>query len=218
MRVLGKGVAYLDEYLEDIVEYARPFLIFKGLTPRDVSIIQAEARFEVDYCTPVSDLILKLEGSKSPMSNLLYSSIHNVRKVFTALKNAEDIVPLLYEKTKLSFENIASDTKKKSLKGRIVAVAKKCDDILSDYVTNDSANNFFKATQKLFDPCKLISQSSTPDQLAAPKEKIPLLSCIPTANFFILHSIFSDRDLKKLQKQTQEKRMTMTWFAILLSA
>lgn len=85
------SVVYLRNYVEDVAAYAKiilesesikPVDYFKKLSKEDVAIIEAEATFVVEYCTPVSDLLVQVEASKVSLCHLLYGKIKDVHKVF----------------------------------------------------------------------------------------------------------------------------------------
>ena len=76
---------YLYEYVEDLAEYAkslsedvRAINYFKKLSDEDIKIVQAEAAFVMEYCSPVSKLLLLIEGSKYPLAHLLYPKVREL--------------------------------------------------------------------------------------------------------------------------------------------
>ncbi|XP_034232068.1 uncharacterized protein LOC117640011 [Thrips palmi] len=193
-----KSVQYISVYLEDIADYAKTVpenevksvQYFKKLNAEDLKVIKTEADFVEEYCASVCDLILYLEGSLYPMSHLVYSKVSVIQKVFHLLGSASDVKSVLYKETKASLLKLSSQ-KQKGVCERLKAVAKKCDEILSDYLSNDTAKNFFQATQTLFNPSKIVVGCSDRDFENA-KNNIPLLNVIPLANFKVLHSLLTD--------------------------
>lgn len=194
------SVEYLAEYVEDVVAYAKTIpdsdavksvQYFKKLTNEDVNIIKCEAIFTVDYCTPVTALLTKLESSKIAFSHNLYSSIREVQKVFSVLKSTSDVKSQLYAKTKNSLSSL-SGGKCKNLLERIKVVSQKCDGLFYELIEGDVGRKFFTASQTLFNSSKLVMGSATREKLLEAKNNIPLLSVIPNENFFVLHGLLTD--------------------------
>lgn len=194
------SVVYLHDYVEDVVAYAKIILesesvkavdYFKKLSKEDIAIIKAEATFVVEYCTPVTDLLVQVEASKVPLCHLLYGKIRDVCKIFSIVKDAKDVKTVLYKETKSSL-NFLSDSKRRNLEDRIRAVSKKCDELFSGYLSNDSANSLFEAVRNLFDPSKIVMGSITDAKVVQAKENLPLLAAIPTSNFRVLYALLAD--------------------------
>ncbi|KAE8739559.1 hypothetical protein FOCC_FOCC014942 [Frankliniella occidentalis] len=197
-----KSAVYIADYAEDIADYvckeltgksydSQAVKYFRKLKPEDIMIIKAEAKFVVEYCSPVCDLQLMVEGSKYPMSHLLYAKVSEIRKPFSSVANAGDSIQgVLFDKTKDSVA-LVPHTKQKTLLGRIKKVCEACNDLIKSQLKEDTASEFFEASNILFNPCKL-SASLSSEKIVKAKESIAILNCIPTANFVILHSLLSD--------------------------
>ncbi|XP_026290182.2 uncharacterized protein LOC113214890 [Frankliniella occidentalis] len=194
-----KSVQYISTYLEDVTNYAKTIpesekvnsvQYFKKLSADDLKVIKTEADFVVEYCSSVCDLILFLEGSLYPMAHVVYSKVNDIKKVFHLLGSASNITSVLFKETKSSLQKL-SNQKQRAVCDRIKAVAKKCDEILTEYLANDTARNYFQAAQTLFNPSKIVLGCSDTDFETA-KNNIALLNSIPLPNFKVLHGLLSD--------------------------
>lgn len=177
--------------------------ILKKLSAEDLKVIKTEADFVVEYCTSVCDLILFLEGSLYPMSHLVYSKVNEIRKVFNILASAGNINTVLFKETKASLHKL-SNQKQRTVSDRIKAVAKRSEEILTEYLSNDTAKDYFQSSQTLFNPSKIVLGCSDKDFETA-KNNIVLLNSIPLPNFKVLHSLLTDAVKESLQLANNNK-------------
>ena len=189
---------YLSEYMENVAEYAKTVpesesvkavKYFKQLINKEIQIIKVETVFVVDYSTSASDLLVKVEGSKYPMSHVLYSKVREVRKVHSIVMNAKDVKSVLFAKTKAILDTVSDEQQKRLLK-RIQSVVTACDKLLKGFMNEDTAKDFFESAKSLFDPCKMMSCST--ESVSKSKKELFLLDSIPFPNFSVLHSVLVD--------------------------
>lgn len=195
-----KSVVYMSEYVEDVVAYAKnlpntkemakALKYFRKLQPEDIAILQAEAMFVVEYCSPISELLLKVEGSHYPMAHTLYSEVRSNLNLFTVVRKASDVKTVLLPSTKAKLQAV-SDAKQKTLLSRIKDVCCECERLLKNFINDDTAHDFFDSARILFEPSKLTSSLSS-EVVTKAKEKLSLLDMIPNENFYVLHSILGD--------------------------
>lgn len=195
---------YLYEYVEDVVEYAkslpedvRAVQYFKKLSDEDIRIIQAEAAFVLEYGSPVSELLLLIEGSKYPLAHLLYPKIRKLCTSFSVVKNAEDIKSVISKKTKDCL-CVLTRSKQRNAEGRIKAVCAASLEKLQKFLAEDTARSFFNASETLFYPPKMLSvpDSNYNTITLKAKQQISLLDHIPNEQFLVLYGLLRDQVLE----------------------
>lgn len=72
-------------------EYAVSVKYFKELSNEDIRILKAEAVFVKDYCGPIDDTLLLLEGLKYSTAHMLYLVIEELVVYFKILQSALSI-------------------------------------------------------------------------------------------------------------------------------
>lgn len=208
------SVVYLSEYLEDVASYAKTLnddieyvKYFKRLSLEDISIIKAEATFVKDYCVPVDNLLLLLEGSKYPIAHRLYAEIRELCAYFNVVKMTKNINSALAAETKKCFDKIHS----KNLEQRFKSTATDCYEQLKTFVANDEGKILFEACDALFAPTKvaILKSKETSDvtsYIRKYKNDLYVPRKIPTSNFIVLHSLLRDAVYEKFKNQPKKNK------------
>jgi len=98
---------------------------FKKLTDEDVDVIIAESCFLQEHFTPVTDLIVLLEGRSYLLAHRLYPLLNEVTTSFKVLQNANALGNALGKNTKDAYAKLPR-VKRSNLKDRIKEVANLC--------------------------------------------------------------------------------------------
>ncbi|KAK3926560.1 CGG triplet repeat-binding protein 1, partial [Frankliniella fusca] len=211
------SVVYLSEYVDDVTEYAKTLgdevesvQYFNSLSQLDIQILTAEATFVKDYCGPVDNVILFLEGSKYPTAHRLYPQVNELMKHFEVVQNATDVKAVVPTDTKKALEGIASNSKADYVMKRFKIAADKCHKILKNYLENDPAKIFFKACEALFSPTKMLALKSMEVSEATKiitkhLKKLPFLN-IPESNFVVLYLVLLDNVCDALKKTIKKDK------------
>jgi len=113
-------------------------------------------------------------------------------------------VSVLCKGTKSSLQKV-SNQKQRSVCDRMKAVAKKSDEVLTEYLSSDTAKNFFQAAHTLFNPGQIVLGCSEREFENA-KNDIELLNVFPLPNFKVLHSLLSDAVKEGLNSENINNR------------
>ncbi|KAK3918165.1 CGG triplet repeat-binding protein 1 [Frankliniella fusca] len=203
-----KSVVYLCDYLLDVVDFAKSLPIkeapsveyFHNLTEIDIKIIQAEAAFVKENCTPVSELLLELESSGKAFAHLLYPKLTDLCKPFLNIKLATNVQSVLSPDCKKFLDDDELPINKCNyLEAKIKQVAECCHDKLTKYMSEDPAKHFFRSARDLFNHTKIVLGSVSETAIVKAKESVKLFDTIPNDQFKILHGLFCDhvRDVLK---------------------
>lgn len=126
-------------------------------------------------------------------------------RFFSIVKDAKDVKTVLYKETNSSLNSL-SDSKRRNLEDRIRAVSKKCDELFSMYLSNDSAVSLFKSVRNLFDPSKIVMGSITDAKVVQAKKNLPLLAAIPISNFRVLYALLVDSVKEIVKSKSSVKK------------
>jgi len=195
-----KSVVYLCGYLEDVANFAKsvprkesPQAVqyFQKLSSNAIAVINAEAVFVREYCTPVSELLLELESSCKALGHVLYPKLICLSKTFETIQNATKVDSVLNANCKAALEDFPI-TKLEEIENRFKLVAERCNFIINNYMSEDPAKDIFTSLRDLFNPTKIVLGSVTQGAILRAKSRISLFDTIPDDEFKVLHGMFCD--------------------------